>query len=129
MSQDKHDQEVISGVRKQLDRIFSSSTQCVYIYYDDPYKVCNKNFATLLGYSSPEEWSAVKENFPDAFVSKESQTTLINAYRTAMEKFVGSVNKVTWKTKAGKPIPTTTILVPIMYDGESMALHYITPDR
>jgi hypothetical protein len=121
------DREIINGVRKQLDPIFKNSTQCIYIYYDDTHKVCNDNFASLLGYKSPEEWAAVEENFPDAFVSKESQSTLIKAYQTAMEKFVGSTNNVVWKTKSGKTVNTSTILVPIVYDGESMALHYITP--
>jgi hypothetical protein len=126
MQNGEHDRQIIDGVRKQLDLIFNNSTQSVYIYYDDAHKVCNKKFATLLGYSSPEEWSAVKENFPDAFVMKESQSTLITTYRTAVEKFVAATIKVNWKTKSGKPVETTTILVPMVYDEEAMALHYIS---
>jgi hypothetical protein len=117
----------ITSVRQQLSAIFENSEQCVYIYLDDTNKVCNEKFASLLGYGSAKEWAAVKENFPDVFVSKNSQRTLIDAYQSAMQKFVGSQNNVTWKTKTGKDVKTTTILVPIVYDGVAMALHFITP--
>jgi PAS domain S-box-containing protein len=123
-----NDQELLAGARKQFNNIFEKSAQAIYIYRDDVNKVCNKKFASLLGYSSPEEWAAVKENFPDAFVAKESQQTLIRAYQAAMEKFVGSTNRVVWRTKDGKPVQTTTILVPIIHEGEAMALHFVSPE-
>jgi len=122
----KHLREIIDGARKELSRIFENSEQSVYIYLDDLHKVCNSKFASLLGYSSPEEWAMVKENFPDAFVVKESQRVLIEAYQNAMQRFVGSTNQVIWKTKSGKPVKTTTILVPIVYEGHEMALHFIS---
>ena len=123
----KHLKKIIDGIRSQLAAIFEDSSQSVYIYLDDLHKVCNGRFASLLGYSSPEEWAKVEENFPEAFVSKESQGTLTSAYQTAMKEYLGSVNSITWKTKSGKPVRTTTILVPISFEDHDMALHFITP--
>lgn len=121
----RSERAALEAVTEQLAEIFQKSDQCVYVYLDDINKVCNRNFASLLGYGSANEWAAVKENFPDAFVSKKSQHTLISTYQLAMTKFKGSTIQVTWKTKKGLEIPTTTILVPIAYGGETMALHFI----
>ena len=49
-------------------------------------------------------------------------------YRRAMEEKVASTVSVTWKTREGTPVPTTVILVPIAYEGELLALHFVTPD-
>ncbi|MGD0636714.1 MAG: hypothetical protein ABSA72_01570 [Nitrososphaerales archaeon] len=117
--------KALAVVAEQLGDVIEGSEQSVYIYLDDVSKVCNRNFAALLGYKSPKEWAAVKENFPDAFVSKKSQRTLIAAYQSAVTRFVGSTIKVTWKGKDGKEVETTTILVPIVYGGHAMALHFI----
>ena len=120
-------QEIISKVRDQLAEVFDASEQCVYIYLDDMNKVCNKKFATLLGYPSPNEWASVKENFPEAFISPKDRRTQVSTYQKAMTDLVGSTISVSWRKKHGGEVPTTTILVPIVYDGHRMALHFITP--
>jgi len=117
--------KILAAVAEQLSEVIDGSHQSVYIYLDDINKVCNRRFASLLGYKSPREWAIVKENFPDAFVSRQSQRTLISAYQDAMSKFVASTIKVTWKSKDGREVDTTTILVPFAYRGHTMALHFI----
>jgi hypothetical protein len=124
--EEDHLGQVIRGIYEQLSDVFENSAQSIYIYLDDKHKVCNGKFAALLGYATPNEWAAVEENFPDAFVSKDSQKTLISAYQASMEKFVGSVNNISWKTKTGRDVRTSTILVPIIYEGHAMALHFVS---
>jgi carbohydrate-binding DOMON domain-containing protein len=119
--------EILKGIHEQLADIFEGSEQAVYIYLDDINKACNKRFATMLGYSSPKEWAAVRESFPEAFVSSKDQTKLVSTYQKAMNSSVGSTIKVTWKKKSGGEVPTTTILVPIAFEGHKMALHFISP--
>ena len=126
MAQRTH-QEVITQVRKQLADIFEESEQSVYIYLDDASKVCNERFASLLGYDSPKGWAAVKENFPEAFVSPKHRKVLVSAYQNAMTSLVGSTLSINWKKKNGGEVPTTTILVPIVIDGHRMALHFVSP--
>lgn len=125
MPGDTH-QDIISKVRDQLADLFDESKQSIYIYLDDTNKVCNKRFAKLLGYNSPEEWAAVKENFPEAFVSPKDRRTLVSTYQKAMNDLVGSTVSVIWRKKSGGEVPTTTILVPIVYGGHRMALHFIS---
>ncbi len=127
MNDHHHDHhELIDAVAGEYEELFGHSTQAMYIYFDDEHKVCNKKFATLLGYTSPEEWADVHENFPEVFVAKKSQETLVSAYQEAMEHGVGSTNSIVWKKKDGKDVSTTVILVPIVYDGHLFALHFVT---
>lgn len=121
-----NNKKALDGAYRQLKRVFDSSEQSIYIYADDINKVCNKKFASLLGYKSPEEWAKVDENFPSAFVADKSQHDLISAYQNAMEKMTASKLKVAWKTKSGKNVVTSVILVPIIYEGNAMALHFVS---
>ncbi len=124
-NEQSHHEELIAGISKQMKSILDSSHQAVYIYLDDIHKVCNGKFASLLGYRSPEEW-AKDENLLEATVERTSQETLVNAYNQAMEKFIASNIKVTWKKKSGGTVVTSVVLVPIAYDDHIFALHFVS---
>lgn len=118
--------EVLDGVATQWEGIFETSQQALYLYLDDTHKVCNEAFTSLLGYDSPEEWAAVEENFPTAFVAENSRDTLVDAYQAAMRDAVASSIEVEWQKRDGGTVPTDVILVPVEYEGHRMALHFIS---
>lgn len=120
--------EIINGFLKEQGEIFNSSTQGMYAFLDDDSKVCNNNFAALLGYESPEDWAKVdvQGSFPEAFVDNKSQEILVTSYQNAMEKMMGSTFKVTWKKKNGETVDTTVTLVPVAYQGHIFALHFVS---
>ena len=122
---EKEHKRIIDEAAEQFKEILENSEQSVYIYLDDVNKVCNRNFASLLGYKSPKEWAGVTENFPTTFVAKKSQRALVSAYQSAMSSLVGSTMAVTWKTKDGRDVESTTIIVPFAHNGHMMALHFI----
>jgi PAS domain-containing protein len=122
--QSRHE-ELIAGISKQMKSILDSSEQAIYIYLDDIHKVCNGKFASLLGYRSPEEWAKVEDPV-EATVDRSSQETLVNAYNQAMEKFIPSNSKVTWKKKSGGTVVTSVVMVPIAYDDHIFALHFVS---
>ncbi len=128
MDEHNHHAELVSGFFKEQQQIFDSSSQAMYAFLDDDCRVCNQKFATLLGYSSPDEWFKVNVQgaFPAAFVDTRSQQALVTAYQNAMEKMEGATIKVTWKKKSGGTVDTTVILVPIAYQGHIFALHFIS---
>lgn len=119
-------EDILSGAYEQLKEIFDNSTQGMYIYMDDENKVCNENFAKMLGYDSSEEWAAIKDSFPETFVAEESQETLINAFGDAMENGAGSSIEINWKKKSGESVKSNVILVPISYMDHRMALHFVS---
>ena len=84
-SDQQHHEELVNGFHNQLKQIFDSSEQAIYLYLDDNHKVCNKKYASLLGYSSAAEWAKI-ENPLEANVDKASQQIVVSAYRDAMEK-------------------------------------------
>lgn len=128
MDEHQHHEELINGFFEEQKEIFESSGQAMYAFLDDDCRVANANFASLLGYSSPEEWSKVDVNgsFPDAFVDTKSQHALIVAFQNAMEGMEASTVEVTWKTKSGETVDSIVILVPIIYKGHLIALHFIS---
>ena len=110
----KHHEELVKGFHAQLKQIFDSSQQAVYLYLDDNHKVCNKKFAEMLGFRSPEEWSKV-ENPLEVGVDKMSQDPVVSAYRNAMEKLVASKIHVKLRKKAGGAFYASMIMVPVAY--------------
>lgn len=125
MNAQKHHEELVEGFHNQLKEIFDSSKQGVYLYLDDNHKVCNKKFAEMQGFSSPEEWAKV-ENPIEVGVDQLSQNTVASAYRDAMEKLVGSKIDVKLKKKTGSTFNASVIMVPVAYQGHMFALHFIS---
>jgi len=123
---DIHHEELISGLLNQMKVIFESSEQPMYLYLDDNHWACNKRFADLLGYKSPEELVSLELPFIDVLVSEKSQDSLVTAYGNAMERKVGSTIEVTWKKNNGRTVDTNVILVPVAYDGHLFALHFLS---
>jgi len=119
-------EELLKGVREQLKEVLDESKQAIYVYLDDHHMIFNQRFASLLGYKSVEELSKVKGAFIDALVMEKSQETLIHAYQHAMEDKIGSDIEVSLKTKTGEPVKAKIIMVPIAFNGELLALHFIS---
>lgn len=126
MDEHKHHAEILRSFFHEQQQIFDASGQAIYAFLDDGCIICNKKFATLLGYSSPEEWAKVPETFTEAFVAPNSQATLVNAYRNAMETMVGSTIQISWKKKSGGTVDANVMLVPICHQGHVFAFHFIS---
>jgi carbohydrate-binding DOMON domain-containing protein len=107
--------------------ILEESKQAIYLYLDDTHKLCNKKFASIVGYNSPKEWGSVQKSFTEAFVEPQSQHTLVSAYQEAMESRTGSCVNITWKNKAGGQVKTQIILVPTVVNGTLVAMHFTSP--
>ena len=127
---DTHDHhgEWVKGFMDEQKAVFNLSDQAMYVFLDDDCRVCNDKFATLLGYSSADEWMNVNVNgaFPAVFVDPKSHTALVSAYQAAMTRKVGSTIPVTWQKKSGGTVDTTVILVPVAYQGHLFALHFVS---
>lgn len=126
-TQEEHHEELVSGISKQMKPILENSKQGVYIYLDDTHWICNKKFATLLGYKSPGDLLKAerKETFLDVLVDEKSQYAVSSTYHNSMQKLIGATGKVTWKKKSGSRIKTNVIMVPISYNGHVLSLHFV----
>jgi PAS domain-containing protein len=118
-------EEIMKGVQEQLKEVLEESKQAIYVYLDDHHMIYNKQFASLLGYKSVEELSKVKEPFIEAFIMEKSREALVHAYKHAIEDKIASDIEISLKMKTGEIIKTKTIMVPISYMGELLALHFI----
>jgi hypothetical protein len=126
MDEHRHHEDLIAGISAEYGELLAMSSQGIYVYLDDVHKLCNENFASMLGYDSAQEWAAVEENFPTAFVADGSQELLVETYGRAMQDGTASKVDITWKTKTGKPVKTSVILAPISHHGHAFALHFVS---
>jgi PAS domain-containing protein len=125
MAQEHHHEELISGIAEQLELILNKSKQAVFIYLDDSHKVCNENFAKLLGYKSAQEWADTEA--PMADVDEADQKAVISAYEKAAEKFMASSLDVAMRNvKTDKLVRTRMIMAPTVYQGHVFAIHFIS---
>jgi PAS domain-containing protein len=124
MAQEHHHQELISGIAEQLELILEKSKQAVYIYLDDVHKVCNENFAKMLGYKSAKEWADTEA--PLADVIEEDQKAVISAYQRAVEKFMAdSLDVAMRNVKNNKLVKTRMIVAPMAYQGHIFSIHFL----
>ena len=125
MSQNKHHEELIKGIAAQMQMVLDKSGQAIYIYLDDTHKVCNKKFATMVGYQSPEEWADT--DAPLADVMEEDQPAVIDAYMNASVKMMASTTDVRFKNvKTGKTAKASMTVAPIGYAGHIFTAHFFS---
>ena len=127
-SERAHHEDLVNGFHSQLKQIFDESEQAIYLYLDDNHKVCNNNFASLLGYGSPEEWARIKNPLEEN-VDKSSQGAVVSAYYDATEKMVGSQMNVKLKTTSGSIFDASVIVVPVAYMNHMFALYFISKKK
>lgn len=127
MTHDIHHEHLIKEITEMFAPVLQNSPQGIYIYLDDAHKVCNKKFADMLGYSSPEEWA--QNEYPVSDVSQTDQEKVIQGYMNASRKFIGTTIQAKVKTKSGKLIQTSVTMAPISYKNEVFVLHFISPQK
>ena len=127
MSHNPHHEHIIKELTEMLEPVFSHCPQGVYLYLDDEHKNCNKKFAAMLGYKSPQEW--VDNLYPVDDLDKTDQAKGIKAYMDASQKYKSSTLPATWVRKDGKKVKTTVTMVPISYKDEVFVLHFISPKK
>ena len=124
MDEQQHHRELIKGVSKEQKLILDKSPQAIYLYLDDNHKICNKNFADLLGYKSPNEWAKV--DAPLADVVEKDQQSVIVAYTRASEELKASKLEIRLKNvKTCKIIKSSMVMVPLMFSGHVFVMHFL----
>lgn len=121
----QHHEQLVDGLYNQMKKILDSSQQPIFIYLDDNHKICNQQFATFLGYKSPQEWAKIG-GFLEVYVDEKSRETLASAYWNAANKFNASTISMTWKKKDNTKVNSTMILVPMAYEGHILSVHFVT---
>lgn len=124
MAHDQHHEHLVKELTEQLEPVFSNSPQAIYLYLDDAHKICNQNFADLVGYSSIQQWVDNETSVSD--VVEEDQEKVIQAYGQASEHFKASQLEVGINTKDGKQVHVKVIMAPVTYRGEVFVIHFIS---
>ncbi|GEM_PF-324870 len=126
MEHHSNHEDLIKEAYELLKVIFEESPQAIYLYLDDQHKICNENFANLLGYDSGKEWGEVKEPFTSAFVDDESQEELVSSFQNAINNLESDSFEVIWIRKDNSKVKTNVILVPFSIKDHIIALHFVS---
>lgn len=127
MAEGVHHEHLMKEVSEVFEPILSDSPQAIYIYLDDTHKICNKNFADLLGYETIAEW--VENENPVGDVTESDQNSVIEAYSKASEELLASSLSVNFNTQGGSEVEVDLIMTPFSYKGEVFVIHFITPQN
>jgi PAS domain S-box-containing protein len=119
------DQLVISDLYKQLRNVLGAAEQPILIYLDDKHKVCNRQFAEMLGYTDPHELSGTS-GFLELLVDDEaSRNAFMEAYWLAINNMNAVGLEVTWRRKDESKLMTSTVLVPMEYKGHILLVQFV----
>ena len=124
MTNEEHHETLIKGIAKEQKPILDGSGQAVYIYLDDPHKICNKKFATLLGYKTVKEW--VDNQTPLDDVVEKDQPKIIDVFTRASENLeAGSLTVAFKNVKTGELVKGRVFVAPLVYEGHVFVIHFL----
>jgi PAS domain-containing protein len=119
------DQLVISELYKQLRKVLDAAEQPILIYLDDKHKVCNQQFADMLGYESPHELSDTTGFLELLFDDEASRNAFMEAYWLAINNMNAVGLDVTWRKKDNVQLKTSIVMVPMEYEGHILLVQFI----
>ena len=120
---DQHEQ-LVKGVAEQFKEVLEKSPQAIYLYLDDTHKICNKQFADLLGYISPEQWASTEA--PLADVVEGDRPAVVRAYRAAVGKFKATKLSVKFhNVSTHRSFTRRMTVVPLPFQGSIFSAHFI----
>jgi hypothetical protein len=123
-----HHEELVNGLYNQMKKILETSNQPIFIYLDDNHKICNQQFASFLGYKTPQDWANI-QGFLEVYVDEGSRETLMNAYWNAANNMDASTINLTWMRTDKTKVDSTMILVPMAYEGHILSVHFVTSSK
>jgi hypothetical protein len=78
-----------------------------------------------LGYDSPQEWSNTP-GFVEVFVADDaSKNAFMTAYFSAINNMNASSVQLTWKRKDNSKVRSTMVILPMVFEGKILSVHFI----
>jgi PAS domain S-box-containing protein len=116
--------EVIPALTEQLEPVFESSPDGVYIWLDDTHKFCNERLAEMFGYTVAE-WCAVP-HFLEGFVDDADQEMYAWNYQNRVAALTFPVTfRFRGRRKDGTTFAAETDMIPLAFEGHAVAYHFV----
>jgi PAS domain-containing protein len=117
-------EDIIRELAEQFRPVMEQSPDGVYLWLDETHKVCNERLANLFG-STVEQWSAT-QLFLDNFVAEEDRRMFSWNYHNRVAALAFPVTfRFRGMRKDGSTFPAETDMIPISYQGEAVAYHFV----
>jgi PAS domain S-box-containing protein len=110
---------------EQLRPIFEASPDGVYVWLDEEHWVCNRRFAELLGYDSPDELNDTP-HLLQRWVHEDDQNMFSWSYWNRVQTLsFPTTLRFRGKRKDGSEVLVETDMIPLTYGGHTFAYHFV----
>ena len=118
-----HDR-VLMELAKHFQPVLEKSPDGVYLWLDETHMVCNAQLARMFGYTL-EEMNA-HPPFLATFVAEQDQENFAWNYQNRVVPLAFPVTfRFTALSKDGSTFRAETDMIPISFDGHSVAYHFV----
>lgn len=122
----QHHEELVAGIKAQMQVVLDKSDQAIEIYLDDKHKTANLKAANLFGFKTVAEFEKFDGNFLETFVTEKDQQKVMDNYHDAFaNKLKATVLEVTMRSKEGKETPVRFVHVPMLFSNHLFAVGFI----
>jgi PAS domain S-box-containing protein len=110
---------------EHLQPLFDASPDGVYVWLDEEHWICNRRFAELLGYDSPEELND-SPYFLQRMVDEEDQQHFSWNYWNRVQALAFPTTfRFRGTRKDGSTFQAETDMIPLTYGGHTFAYHFV----
>ena len=110
---------------EHLQPLFDASPDGVYVWLDEEHWICNRRFADLLGYDSPDELNDTP-NFLQRMVDEDDQQHFSWNYWNRVQALAFPTTfRFRGTRKDGSTFQAETDMIPFTYGGHTFAYHFV----
>jgi PAS domain S-box-containing protein len=110
---------------EHLQPLFDASPDGVYVWLDEEHWICNRRFADLLGYDSPNELNDTP-NFLQRMVDEDDQQHFSWNYWNRVQALAFPTTfRFRGTRKDGSTFQAETDMIPFTYGGHTFAYHFV----
>jgi PAS domain S-box-containing protein len=110
---------------EHLQPLFDASPDGMYVWLDEEHWICNRRFADLLGYDSPDELNDTP-NFLQRMVDEDDQQHFSWNYWNRVQALAFPTTfRFRGTRKDGSTFQAETDMIPVTYGGHTFAYHFV----
>ena len=110
---------------EHLQPLFDASPDGVYVWLDEEHWICNRRFAELLGYDSPDELNDTP-SFLQRMVDEDDQQHFSWNYWNRVQALAFPTTfRFRGTRKDGSTFQAETDMIPLTFGGHTFAYHFV----
>jgi PAS domain S-box-containing protein len=110
---------------EHLQPLFDASPDGVYVWLDEEHWICNRRFADLLGFDSPDELNDTSHFLQRMVHEDDQQQFSWNYWNRVQALAFPTTFRFRGTRKDGSTFQAETDMIPFTYGGHTFAYHFV----